>query len=102
MEPFNIKVGYGEREVTLTILPTDGYYKVIYYAGILGAIRYDHDAGYWEIVPPEELPVADLPNYVHDLSSDRLEIVLTDETVAEIGNEIELYLLLSNETDNYS
>ncbi len=44
MEAFNIRIGYGENEVTLTILPTsDGYYKVIYYGGILGAVILEND-----------------------------------------------------------
>jgi hypothetical protein len=93
MEPFNIKVGYGEKEVTLTILPTkEGYYKVIYYGGILGAIRLANDTDGWEIVPPEDVVAGDLPLYEPDLNGDRLEIVLSDETVDEIGNEITLLL----------
>lgn len=101
MEPFNIKVGYSEREVCLTVLPVEeNFYKIIYYTGVLGAVRYQNDTDGWEVVPQDEIPVADLPNYVHDLSSDRLEVVLTDETVDEIGNEIELYLSLSKETDS--
>jgi hypothetical protein len=91
MEPFNIKVGYGENEVTLTILPTEeGYYKVIYYGGILGAVRYENDTDGWEVVPPEEVVAGDLPLYEPDLNGDRLEIVLNDETVDEIGTEITL------------
>lgn len=91
MEPFNIKVGYGDNEVTLTILPTkEGYYKVIYFGGILGAIHYMNDTDGWEIVPPEEVVAGDLPMYEPDLTGERLEIVLNDETVDEIGEEITL------------
>ncbi|MEJ5961683.1 hypothetical protein [Pedobacter immunditicola] len=93
MEPFNIKVGYGDNEVTLTILPTkEKYYKVIYYGGIVGAIRYMNDTDGWEVVPPEEVVAGDLPLYEPDLTGERLEVVLNDETVDEIGNEITLTL----------
>jgi len=93
MEAFNIKVGYGDNEVTLTILPTkEGYYKVIYYGGILGAIRLANDTDGWETVPPEDVVAGDLPLYEPDLTAERLEIVLNDETVDEIGDEITLAL----------
>lgn len=93
MEPFNIKVGYGDNEVTLTILPTkEGYYKVIYYGGILGAIHYMNDTDGWEVVPAEEVITGDLPLYEPDLTGERLEIVLNDETVDAIGDEITLAL----------
>ncbi|TDQ08195.1 hypothetical protein [Pedobacter metabolipauper] len=96
MEPFNIKIGYGEKEVTLTILPTDeAYYKVIYYGAILGAIRYQADDS-WELVPEEEIIAGDLPMYVHDLKADRLDVVLNDTVVDEIGEEIEIILKLND------
>lgn len=90
MEPFNIKIGYGEKEVTLTILPIEaGYYKVIYFGAILGAVCYDQESDYWQAVPIEEIEAGDLPLYRHDLNGDRLEVVLTDGCIQEIGNEIE-------------
>ncbi len=90
MEPFNIKIGYGEKEVTLTILPIEaGYYKVIYYGGILGAVCYDEPSDCWQAVPKEDIEAGDLPLYEHDLKADRLDIVLNDGCIQEIGNEIE-------------
>jgi hypothetical protein len=89
MEVFNIKIGYGENELTLTILPTEeGYYKVIYYGGILGAIRLEDDNETWEKVPDDELEAGDLPLYKHDLTADRLDIVLDEHTVRRIGEAI--------------
>ncbi len=89
MEPFNIKIGFGENEVTLTILPAEeGYYKVIYYGGILGAIRYENDTDGWEIVPEDEYTAGDLPLYEYTLNSDRLNFVLDENTVDHIGDEI--------------
>lgn len=89
MEAFNIRIGYGENEVTLTILPTsDGYYKVIYYGGILGAVRLEDDMESWEKVPDDEIIAGDLPLYKHDLTADRLDVVLDEITVKRIGEEI--------------
>lgn len=89
-EPFNIKIGYGEKEVTLTILPTDeGYYKVVYFGGILGAVCFDGDE--WDLMEPEDVAAGDLPLYKPQLKGDRLEIVLNELTVDRIGREIELY-----------
>lgn len=88
MNVFNIKIGYGEKEVTLTILPTDqGFFKVIYFGGILGAIRLAPDQD-WEKVPDDELEAGDLPFYRHDLNTDRLDVVLDEATVERIGAEI--------------
>ncbi|RZM11885.1 MAG: hypothetical protein EOO88_46295 [Pedobacter sp.] len=93
MEPFNIKTGFGEHEVTLTILPHEQvYYKVIYFGGVLGAVKFENDTDLWEKVPQEEIEAGDLPFYQDDLSGDRLKIVLNDDLVDEIGEEIELYI----------
>ncbi|MNY08031.1 hypothetical protein D3C86_1408590 [compost metagenome] len=89
MEPFNIKIGFGEKEVTLTILPAEeGYYKVIYYGGIVGAVKPEADGEGWEQVPDDEIVAGDLPRYEPDLNADRLNFVLCDHTVDYIGEEI--------------
>ena len=88
MEPFNIKIGYGAKEVTLTILPTgDHQYKVIYYAAVLGGVRYDRDC--WEAIPIENLEAGDLPFYHHNVDSGNVNVILNEATVDEIGEEIE-------------
>jgi hypothetical protein len=89
MDVFNIKIGFGENELTLTILPAEeGYYKIIYYGGILGAIRLETDNETWEKVPDDKLEAGDLPFYNHDLTADRLDIILDEATVQRIGEEI--------------
>lgn len=89
MEPFNIKVGFGEKEVTLTILPaSEGYYKVIYFGGIVGAVRPEADGEGWEQLEEDEVPAGDLPLYKPDLNADRLNFVLCEHTVDRIGEEI--------------
>lgn len=91
MEPFNIKIRYGQNEVTLTILPTaHGYYKVIYFGGILGAV-HQHSEG-WQLVPEDELIAGDLPMYTSDLSNDHVEIILNEHTVEKIGEEINYFI----------
>lgn len=86
---FNIKFGYGQKEVTLTILPHEDYYKVIYFGGIMGAVRYvDND---WDLIEADQLEGGDLPLYTPDLNGDRLEVVLDENSVDTIGQEIELH-----------
>ncbi|TKC59299.1 hypothetical protein FBD94_17365 [Pedobacter hiemivivus] len=86
---FNIRIGFGEQEVTLAILPTiQKYYLVIYFGGIIGAVRMDPDGELWEQVPDEDIIPGDLPLYQPDLEADRLDIVLCEDTVFHIGEEI--------------
>ena len=95
-EAFNIKVGYGEKEVTLTILPhEEGYYKVIYFGGVMGGV-YCQD-GDWELMEIEAIEAGDLPFYIPDLTGERLEVLLDEITVDAIGNEIELHYLEEDE-----
>ena len=87
-EVFNIKIEVESLEITLTILPVEAYYKVIYYGGELGAIRLTADQSAWEKVPDEEVEAGDLPLYKHDPTADRLDIVLDENTIPLIGEEI--------------
>ena len=91
-EPFNIKIGYGENEVTLTILPIEeNYYKVIYFGGVMGAVSFNGED--WDLIEKEDVEAGDLPLYEPELKGDRLEIVLDELTVDAIGEEIELYIM---------
>ncbi|MDR6782513.1 hypothetical protein ABIE26_000999 [Pedobacter africanus] len=93
MEPFNIKVGFGEKEVTLTILPTkEGYYKVIYFGGIVGAVRPEADGEGWEQVDEDEITAGDLPPYEPNLNADRLNFVMSEYIISNIGEEISAIL----------
>jgi hypothetical protein len=90
MEPYNIKISYGTKEVTLTILPTDeGYYKVIYFGGILGGVCFDGKD--WDLVEQHKIKVGDLPLYEPGRVGERIEIELNDHMVDRIGWEINLY-----------
>lgn len=88
--PFNIKITYGSNEVAVTILPTDeGYYKVVYYGGIIGAVCFDGKD--WDLVPSEKIIAGDLPLYTPGPLGERIEIELTDQVADRIGLEISLY-----------
>lgn len=90
MEPYNIRISYGSHDVTLTILPAEqGYYKVIYYGGILGGVCYDGKD--WDIVGPDKIIAGDLPFYEPGLVGERIEIELNDHVVDRIGWEINLH-----------
>ncbi|WP_316810898.1 hypothetical protein [Pedobacter heparinus] len=87
---FNIRIGYGKKEVTLTILPVkENYYKVIYYGGVMGAVCYNGDE--WDLIEKEDVEPGDLPFYEPDLNGERLELILNETAVDAIGEEIELY-----------
>jgi hypothetical protein len=87
MEPFNVKIGYGANEVTLTVLPTnEKEYKIIYYGAVLGAVKYQQDC--WELIPLADLEAGDLPYYHHDVNSGNINVILDDATVDAIGEEI--------------
>jgi len=89
MKPFNVSIGFGEKEVTLTILPEpEGYYKVLYYGEIVGAIKPEQDGEGWEQVPDEEISAGNLPPYQPDLTLERLDFVLCEHTIKQIGEEI--------------
>jgi hypothetical protein len=88
MEPFNINIGYGDNAVTLTILPmAEHHYKVIYYGAIIGAVKYQSDS--WDVIQAEDLEAGDLPFYQHDANSDKVDVILNEATVDEIGEEID-------------
>jgi hypothetical protein len=90
MDPFNIKIEREGQEVTLTILPTDdGYYKVIYYGGILGAITKDDQANTWSQVPEDEIIAGELPLYHHIDEDGRLQLVFNEILAQDIGREID-------------
>ena len=90
-EAFNIKIDYSSREVTLTILREADYYKIIYFGGIMGGIRFSD--GEWELIDPEEMEAGDLPQYTPAQKGERVEVELDEHTVKAIGREIEPYNL---------
>ncbi len=91
MDAFNIRLHYGSNEVTLTILPSEeGIYKIIYYGGILGAVRKHQQE--WDLVTEDALEAGDLPPYERSAANDRVEIDLTEQLADRIGEEIDIFL----------
>jgi hypothetical protein len=90
MEPFNIKLPVSGQTATLTILPAEeGSYKIVYYGGVMGAVRAPVDGKEWTLVPEEELLAGDLPFYRTKADPDRVKVNLDEETVRRIGQEIQ-------------
>lgn len=93
MKPFNVNISIKQNEVVLTILPiADNEYKVIYYGGILGAIRYEISLKEWQKIPDEDVVISDLPPYQYGLKEDRIEFTLDEQNVNSIGQQIEMHL----------
>ena len=91
MEPFNIHIQNNEDEVTLTVLPEKNYYKIVYYGGIIEAIK-EYDGG-WELLAEEEIEAGGLPFYdykhgVDDQPKLELNLPKINQIAAEIENAI--------------
>lgn len=90
MKPFNIRIANNGKDVTLTILPAqEGHYKVIYFGGVLAAVKYERSANSWTLIPAEEVPPGDLPLYKYDPDADHDELILNEDLVDAMGAEIE-------------
>ena len=61
MDAFNIKIETEEKEITLTILPKDDEYRIIYFGGIIGALTINGEN--YTFIDPEDLEAGDLPLY---------------------------------------
>lgn len=61
MDAFNIKISTQEKEVTLTILPKDDEYHIIYFGGIIGALTINDET--YTFIEPEKLKAGELPLY---------------------------------------
>ena len=89
MEPFNIHINHKGKEITLTIKPEQDYFKIIYFGGIVGAIRKLGTD--WELVEEQEMEPGDLPLYDYKMGYDedheKLELNLPE--INQIAGEIE-------------
>ncbi|SFH02064.1 hypothetical protein [Pedobacter insulae] len=88
MEPFNIRIQQNDKDVTLTVLPEGNYFKLIYFGGIIGAIRESNGA--WELLPEEEIEPGGLPFYDYKKGLiDQPELTLNLPKINQIAAEIE-------------
>ncbi|MCZ4243550.1 hypothetical protein O0955_05975 [Pedobacter sp. HCMS5-2] len=72
-------------------MPEEDYYKIIYFGGIIGAIR--NLGNDWELVPEEDILPGDLPpfDYQHG-RQDWPELHLNTLEINQIAGEIENHL----------
>jgi len=91
MEPFNIHINNNDEDVTLTVLPENNYFKLIYYGGIIGAIKELNGA--WELLPEDKIEAGGLPfyDYKHGIAKEpklQLSLPKINQIAAEIENAI--------------
>lgn len=91
MQPFNIHIENNDEKVTLTILPEKNYYKIVYFGGIIGAIK-SVESG-WELLAEEEIEAGGLPFYdfkhgVDEQPKLELNLPKINQIAAEIENAI--------------
>jgi len=89
MNPFNIHIEHEQHPLTLTILPENHQYKIIYDGKIAGALRQlDND---WELLAMEEIDPEGLPIIsAEELKLEKLN--LDTPTLNQITGEIENYI----------
>lgn len=91
--PFNIKIDHKGKELTLTIIPEEDYFKIVYFGGIIGAIR--KTGSEWELMETEEIEPGDLPwyeykqSYTEEEPELRLSLPEINRIAGAIENEIQ-------------
>ncbi|RZK59800.1 MAG: hypothetical protein EOO91_03895 [Pedobacter sp.] len=99
MQPFNIKIKTVGQEITLTVLPQDDEYKIIYFGGIIGGLRQENDELHF--IKPEDVIPGGLPLYKYkqaDSTAAEEEIKLTKEVLLAIKNEVKSVISLQSPT----
>jgi len=91
MSPFNVHIIHQQHNLTLTILYEKDYYKIIYFGGIVGAIRnHGHD---WELVPEDEILASDLPPFEYQENRQGIaNLQLNTPEINQIAGAIENHL----------
>lgn len=85
MEAFNIKINTKGKEMTLTILPIDLEYQIIYYGGIIGALKQSGTE--LQFIEPEDTTPGHLPLYSYkqsDSPEDEPEFKMDKQALAQI------------------
>ena len=91
MVPFNIQIDHGDDKITLTIIPEEDYYIIVYFGGILGAIR---KMGLdWILLQQEEIDPGMLAYFDHKLNSEVAKVSLGIHEINLIAGEIENHLV---------
>jgi hypothetical protein len=90
MTAFNIQIAHHESIITLTIIPKDNYFKIIYAEGILGAIK--KEGSDWTLIQPEDIDPGELAEFEHKLAPEGKRINLGVAEINQIAGEIENHL----------
>ncbi|WP_129715844.1 hypothetical protein [Pedobacter sp. SYP-B3415] len=90
MDAFNIHIPYDQEQITLTILPVEGGFQVIYYGRIAALVRQGENA--WEKASLASTDLGDLPLYDPDAFPENPPFLVSDEVIAAIGQEIDIHL----------
>lgn len=95
MEPFNITINHLGSDLTLTVIPTENYYRLAYFGGIIGAVKKE-ELG-WAWVPEQEIEISELPLYEYKMGVNDLEKPeLHQISIFEVGLAIETELKEKN------
>ena len=86
MVPFHIQIDHGDDKITLTIIPKKDYYIIVYFGGILGAIR---KIGLdWILLQQEEIDPGMLEYFDHKLNAEATQVSLGVHEINLIAGEI--------------
>lgn len=88
METFNINIEHEGEPVTLTVIPENDYFKIVYFEGILGAIK---KAGSdWELLKEGEFEAGYFAPFDYKLTNHHeKKITLGIDEINQIAGQIE-------------
>jgi hypothetical protein len=90
MTPFNIEINHNDQAITLTIIPKDDYFKIVYLGGILGAIRKKQSD--WFLLKAEEIEPDELAPFDYTLTENGHHLSLGVAEINQISGAIENHL----------
>jgi hypothetical protein len=91
MVPFNIQIDHGDEKITLTIIPKEDYYIIVYFGSILGAIR---KMGLdWILLQQDEIDPGMLEYFDHKQNFEGTRLSLGIHEINLIAGEIENHLV---------
>jgi hypothetical protein len=90
MTAFNIEIEHNDQRITLAIIPKDDYFKIIYFGGILGAIR--KQGSDWILLEAAEIEHEELLPFDYKLNEGSDHISLGVAEVNQISGAIENHL----------
>ncbi|RDC56149.1 hypothetical protein DU508_11050 [Pedobacter chinensis] len=90
MTSFNVHIDHNGDNLTLTIIPKEDYFKIVYFGGILGALRKQGTD--WILMEESEIDPGELAPFDYKLTPDGVHISLDSHEINQISEQIEHYL----------